>query len=158
MDSMRGYLLGITVVALCCGILSSVLGKKSISGASVKFLCGIVMLLTVVGPLINLRPGNMQGIFNSFSQESDAVTAFGKETALKEYAAIIKDRTAAYILDKAKNLGVELTVEVTLSDNEPMVPCGVKLSGAISPYAKNVLSDMIAKDLGIRVEEQIWTG
>ena len=60
-------------------------------------------------------------------------------------------------MDKAESLGAELTVEVTLSDDELMVPCAVKLSGAISPYAKKVLSDTIAKDLGIQVEEQIWT-
>ena len=158
MESVRGYLLGITVVALCCGILSAVLGKKGLTSGTVKFLCGIVMLLAVVGPLLNLQIGNLQGSFKGFSQEADAVTAFGRETALKEYAGIIKERTAAYILDKAESLGAELTVEVTLSDDEPMVPCAVKLSGAISPYAKKVLSNTIANDLGIQVEEQIWTG
>ncbi|MBO5891759.1 MAG: hypothetical protein J6Q30_03500 [Oscillospiraceae bacterium] len=158
MGSVREYLLGITVVALCCGVLSSVLGKKGLAGGTVKFLCGMVMLLAVVGPLLSLRIGDMQGAFKDLSQDANAITAFGRETALKEYAGIIKERTAAYILDKAESLGAELTVEVTLSDDEPLAPCGVKLSGAISPYAKKVLSDTIAKDLGVQVEDQIWTG
>jgi len=157
MESVREYLLSITVVALCCGVLSAVLGKKGLTGSTAKFLCGIVMLLAVVGPLLNLRIGDLQGTIKGLSQEADAVTAVGRENALKEYVGIIKERTAAYILDKAESLGAELTVEVTLSDDEPMVPCAVKLSGAISPYAKKVLSDTIAKDLGIQVEEQIWT-
>ena len=158
MESVREYLLGVTATALCCGILTSILGKKGMCGNTVKFLCGIVMILAVVGPLLNLQLISLKESFHTLSLETGAVAAFGQETALKEYADIIKDRTAAYILDKAESLGAELTVEVTLSDEVPLVPCGVKLTGAISPYAKKVLSDSIAKDLGIDVEEQVWTG
>lgn len=158
MESVRGYLLSITVVALCCGVLSSVLGKKGLNGSSVKFLCGIAMLLAIVGPLLNLRIGDIKGSFSGFSQQSKAMAAYGQETAIKEYAGIIKERVAAYILDKAESLGAELTVEVTLRDEVPLTPCAVKLSGAISPYAKKVLSDTIAKDLGIQAEAQTWIG
>ena len=158
MESVREYLLGVTTAALCCGILTTILEKKGMCGSTVKFLCGIVMILAVVSPLLNLQLSNLQGAFHDLSLETGAVTAFGQETALKEYADIIKGRTAAYILDKAESLGAELTVEVTLCDEEPLAPCGVKLSGAISPYAKKVLSDTIVRDLGIDAEEQIWTG
>ena len=158
MESLRGYLLSVTVVAMCCGVLSSLTGKKGLTGSTVKFLCGIVMLLVVIGPLVNIEIGNMQGSLKDFSQEAKSVAAFGQETALKEYAGIIKERTAAYILDKAESLGAELTVEVTLSDDDLLVPCAVKLSGTISPYAKRVLTDTIAKDLGIQEGEQTWTG
>ena len=158
MESVREYLLCITVTALCCSILSTILGKKGMCGNAVKFLCGIVMILAVVGPLLNLQMSNLKSTFHDLSLETGSITAFGQESALKEYADIIKDRMAAYILDKAESLGAELTVEVTLSEEVPLVPCGVKLSGAISPYAKKVLSDTIARDLGINAEEQVWTG
>ena len=158
MESVRGYLLSITVAALCCGILSSVLGKKGLTGSTVKFLCGIVMLLTVVGPLLDIQIGDLENSFKGLSQEANSITAFGQETALKEYAGIIKERTAAYILDKAESLGAELTVEVTLSDDDLLVPCAVTLSGTVSPYAKKVFTKTIVKDLGIQEEEQIWTG
>ena len=158
MESVREYLLGVTTTALCCGILTAILGKKGMCSSTVKFLCGIAMILSVVVPLLDLQIGSIQGTFQNLSMETKTVTAYGEETALKEYADIIKSRTAAYILDKAKSLGAELTVEVTLCDEVPLAPSGVKLSGAISPYAKKVLSDTIANDLGINAEEQIWTG
>ena len=158
MESVRGYLLSVTAAALCCGILSSVLGKKGLTGSTVKFLCGIVMLLTVVGPLLNIQIGDLENSFKELSLDADNVAAFGQEAALNEYAAIIKERTAAYILDKAESLGAELTVEVTLSDDDLLVPCAVKLSGTVSPYGKKVLAETIAKDLGIQEEAQTWTG
>ena len=58
MESLRGYLLSVTVVAMCCGILSSLTGKKGLTGSTVKFLCGIVMLLVVIGPLVNIEIGS----------------------------------------------------------------------------------------------------
>ena len=69
---------------------------------------------------------------------------------------IIKARTQAYILDKARSLDVALTVEVFLDDATIPAPCGVRIEGAISPYAKKVLSQMMKDDLGIPPEEQIW--
>ena len=158
MDAVRGYLLSVISAALCCGILTGILGKKGICGGTVKFLCGIVMILVIVSPILNVRLKNFTEFFDDMSFEAGAVTAFGQESATDAYGDIIKSRTAAYILDKAKSLGAELTVEVTLSEVVPMAPCAVRLSGAISPYAKKVLSDTIARDLGIKTEEQTWTG
>jgi len=158
MESIREYLLGVTVAALCCSVLVSVLGKKGMAGSTVKFLCGIVMLLSVLGPLVNIRFGSFGDILDDISLEGESAAVFGQEAAQKEYSDIIKKRTAAYILDKAKSLGAELMVEVTLNDAIPPVPCAVRLSGSITPYAKKVLSETISRDLGIKTEEQTWNG
>lgn len=158
MDAVRGYLLSITSAALCCGVLSGILGKRGVYGSTVKFLCGVVMLISVVGPLLNVKLDSFVEYFDNLSAEASAVVSIGDEAALKQNADIIKERTAAYILDKANSLGAELTVEVTLSDTAPRVPCAVRLRGTITPYAKKVLSELIARDLGIKTEEQTWIG
>jgi len=157
METVRGYLLSITITALCCGVLTSFLGKKGICASTVKFLCGVVMILAVVGPILNVRLDNLADYFNFSVLDASVEAEYGQEVAKDKYIKIIKDRTAAYILDKAKTMGAELTVEVTLSDAAPLVPCAVKLSGNISPYTKKVLSNMIAQDLGIDTEAQVWS-
>jgi hypothetical protein len=68
----------------------------------------------------------------------------------------IIQQTQAYILDKARSLDAELTVEVFLGDGTIPVPIGVRLEGNISPYARKLLSQMLQDDLGIPAEEQIW--
>ena len=71
---------------------------------------------------------------------------------------IIKGETEAYILDKAASLGVELEVDVLLEDMYPMAPKTVRLSGSVSPYVRNRLQNIIAEELGISKENQIWIG
>jgi len=107
---------------------------------------------------VNIRFGSFGDILDDISLEGESAAVFGQEAAQKEYSDIIKKRTAAYILDKAKSLGAELMVEVTLNDAIPPVPCAVRLSGSITPYAKKVLSETISRDLGIKTEEQTWNG
>ena len=71
-------------------------------------------------------------------------------------ADIIKAETEAYILDKASQLNVELSVEVTI--DEENIPTAVTLSGEVSPYARRQLQEIIESDLGIAKENQRWTG
>jgi hypothetical protein len=47
-------------------------------------------------------------------------------------------------------------VEVELSDEEIPVPKTVSVTGKISPYAKKQLSEMMERELGIKVENQKW--
>ena len=60
-------------------------------------------------------------------------------------------------MDKARALQVSLTVDVILDDSGIPAPCGVRISGQVSPYAKGVLSDFMEKELGISRKEQLWT-
>ena len=48
-------------------------------------------------------------------------------------------------------------VEVTVDTSQTPVPNAVRVSGQISPYGKKQLQQMIANDLGIALEAQIWT-
>ena len=87
---------------------------------------------------------------------TDAV-AEGEQQTKTALARLIKQRTCAYILDKAQALNVALEVEVTLSDDDIPVPEAVRLKGKVSPYAKGRLQTIIAEDLGIEKERQTWT-
>lgn len=158
MEAVGEYLLRVTVCALVCGVLTGILGGKGLPGAMVKLLCGIFMTLAVLNPLLGLRLESLTDFTGDFSLDAEAFAADGKNAALEAQSDIIKERVRAYILDKAESLGVELTVEVTLKDADPPVPCGVRLTGRIAPYEKGVLSRMIADDLAVAVEDQIWIG
>lgn len=158
MESIRDYLLGITAAALLCSILTRLLGSKGTLGTAVKLLSGVFMALTVVGPLVNIRIDALGDLTQGISYDASAAAADGENSAMEAMGEIIKEQTRAYILDKAESLGAELAVEITLNSDDPPVPCAVRLAGQVSPYAKSVLSACIAEDLGIGVEDQIWTG
>ena len=55
-------------------------------------------------------------------------------------------------------LGAAVTVEVTLSQDDPPVPEYVEIFGEISPYIKLRLEELIQEELNIAKENQRWTG
>ncbi len=156
MAAVGEYLLRVCGAAVLCAVISGFMDKKGMLGAAVKLLTGIFMVVTLMGPLVNIRLTAVENVFLDFEQEADDLAASGENSARETMMTIIKDRTEAYILDKANALGASLTVEVTLNTDDIPTPKGVHLMGNISPYAKKRLTDIIQTDLGIFAEAQTW--
>ena len=157
MDGIREYLVGVAAAAILCGIANSLIGTKGTVGVTIKLLSGLLMLMVVIRPWTSV---SLDGFFNwaeDISAEGADVVASGEMLAEEAYKDSIIQQTEAYILEEARALGCELTVEVVLSDGEIPVPSQVRLTGSVSPYAKGKLSTMLTDTLGIRREEQIWT-
>lgn len=74
--------------------------------------------------------------------------------ALREH---ITSQTEAYVLEKAKALGADLKIEITLSTTDPPLPVGATITGNISPYSKAQLTDIFVNDIGIPEAQLIWT-
>ena len=133
------------------------MGDKGTQGAVAKLLTGIFLALTVISPLAKVELNRLADIVLDHRQSGLAAAAAGEEMTRQALAESIKSRSEAYILDKAAALEVSLTVEVEVTDEDIPVPCQIRLSGQVSPYAKNRLSGIITEDLGIEKERQIWT-
>ena len=88
--------------------------------------------------------------------EAEETRDDGIESASSAMADIIKQQTEAYILDKAVSLGVNIDVNVKMSDTNPPVPKEVILSGNVSPYMKNKMIQYITANIGISEENQRW--
>ena len=87
--------------------------------------------------------------------EGEAAAQAG-EVMAKEYStSIISAEVEAYILDKAAELGCEISAEVRLDDGG--LPQSVVLSGELAPAQKAELSRMLARDLGLGEEAVIWS-
>ncbi len=154
---MSGYLIGIIAAALVCGIVEKLLGDKGAIGLMGRLLCGVFLVLTFLSPLKSVRLRNLNLRTNDYAQAVEEARDDGAELAQSALADGIKQRTEAYILDKAAGMDVALSVEVTLDESQIPMPESVRLTGAVSPYAKQRLTNIIQEDLGIDKEHQIWT-
>ena len=152
MDAIKDYLLSITAAALICGIVNSLSGKGS-TGKLLKLLSGLFLAAAVIKPAVEVKLDNIYNFTDNLSVNSDIVVSQGENLAAEEMKRIIKEKTEAYILDKAKALGAEIAVEVTLHDYTPV---GVTIEGDVSPYVKKNLSANITQELDIPPEEQVW--
>lgn len=157
MEHIRAYILAVVAAAILCGLVLTLVGKKSTTGAVIKLLCGLFLSLTLIVPLSG--PGLLDfSSYESFwENEAQYYASAGQESALDQIETIITEQCQAYILDKAASLGANIQVVIRLSEEDTPVPWEVTVTGNISPYGKSVLKKWIADELGIPEERQIWT-
>ncbi len=157
MNGIAEYLLSVSAAAIIGSVVLRLLSGKGSTATVGRMLCSLFVALTVITPITKVRISDLTGLLPDASADANAVVAQGQSDAKKAMAESITARVEAYILDKATQLGVKLTVQVELSDDTIPVPVRLRLKGNISPYTKGKLQKMIQDDLGIDKENQIWT-
>lgn len=152
---MKSYILSIVAAAVLCGIIRNFLDEKSTAGKILNLLGAILMTITIIVPIKQFSFYEFNDYIGSIKLDGQRYATDGNIQAQESVQRFIKAESEAYILDKAKKLDAEITVEVELNI-EDNIPCGVTMTGAVSPYAKEVLSSFVEDSLGIAKEKQIW--
>lgn len=156
MEALAQYIYSVSGAGLICAVLRHMTKATSQAGIC-RLLTGVFMLLTLLLPLGDIHFDGLPAMYPDVSLEAERAVSEGKESYQNALAQSISHRTQAYILDKGARLGVSLTVQVELSKDPMPVPVRVRLSGNVSPYAKSRLQQILANELGIPKEDQIWT-
>ena len=154
MDALRQYVISVVAGAMICGIAMSLFSKGALRQI-LKMLCGLILSLCVLRPMMKGEIWDSFRFEDFLSDEAAQTAAMGEEYSDRAIREIIKSETEAYILDKAQSLGAKVSAEVSLSLDG--VPVAVRIGGSLSPYIKRELSDYISRDLGISKENQVWT-
>jgi len=154
---MKAYIISIVSAALICSIVKVLLPDKSAIGKIVGLLAGVLMTVTIISPLVKISFDRVENYFSSITMESQDYIADGELAAKENLRSVIKDRTEAYILDKATRLGLTVSVEVELDDSNHSIPCGATIQGSVSPYAREMMCKFMEDTLGIPKENQKWT-
>ncbi len=157
-DAIAQYLLSVTAAAIICGITNGLLGKNKTLTPISKLLTGLFLSLTIIRPLVHVDIAGILPSSAQFSADAQRIVSDAEEFAQDQQADIIKTKSEAYILDKAISLGADLKVQITLSDEDPPVPCAIQIIGKVSPYAKTQLGQIIERDLAIPKGAQEWIG
>ena len=158
MESVKSYILRVIAAAMFSAVILSLIGKSSGFHKLLKLMCGVLMTLVLVSPLIKAKISLPVRYMEVLSDEADAIAANAQMDAQRQLCDIIKERTEAYIVEKARQLNSEITASVALEmDKDYPVPKSVHLEGNISPYARKRLSQTIQDDLGIASEDQTWS-
>ncbi len=157
MEDLRQYLLSVTAAALVCALAGRLLPKSGMVTSIGKTVMGLFLALTVISPWAKLQLSQLEDLQLNLQQDSAYAVSEGVEATKQNLHDIIKARAEAYILDKAEDLQLSLSVQVELAGEDIPVPAAVALQGAASPYAKMRLQSIIAEDLGVAREDQLWT-
>lgn len=155
MEGIREYVLSLTAAALLCGLLLAI-PQEGTAKELTKLLCAVALTLCALGPLVRMDWSGIRGGLENFESLGQAYAAQGENEARQAMEDIIKQRTAAYILDKAQELGLNLEAEVELGEDG--LPSAVRLQGQAPPYSRELLEQTLTRELGIAKEKLIWIG
>ncbi len=153
MADIRQYLLSIIASAIICAIIVNTIGKNGVVACVIRLLCGLFIVYTILSPWTKMHRIDLTSYFTDLKTDASLSVSEGKEAAEQAGTTLIKQQLEAYILDKATSLDMDISVEVIM-DN--MVPTCVKISGVVSPYGKQRLTQIISDELGISKENQLW--
>ncbi|MEA4965740.1 MAG: hypothetical protein VB055_07960 [Oscillospiraceae bacterium] len=156
MEQLRNYLLGVVCAAMAVAILSALLKDGAIKRA-VSLVGGTVLLLAVLTPLVKADLDKFGQYLSQVELQTDEMTS-GVTVGNKELMAeIIRDKTEAYILDKAAGLGAEITASVSVAtDADYPYPDGAMITGTLSAGQKASLQAYLRDSLAIPEERQVF--
>lgn len=156
MEALGQYMITVTTGALLCGLLLGIAPKGAAQGIF-RLLCGAFLTVSLLYPIRRMDLSDFLSLdFLDQLSDGEAVAAMGQEFSHRTLSDIIKAEAEEYILDKAAEAEADLTVQVTVAGEDIPVPTSVSLSGSFTASARSCLESLIAEDLGIPKENQLW--
>ena len=153
---MKTYLIGFAAAALCVTVLSSLLQKGALR--QVFLLAGGVFLtVQVLSPLVKGELERFSQYLAGMELRQDAMESGIAVDNREIMAAIMKEKTEAYILDKAAALGAEVEAEVEVLQGEHYpYPHRCVIRGVLSADQQRELCKELALSLASPEERQVY--
>ena len=151
--AVREWLAAVVAVSLLLAAVQSLVPEGNLKRIA-SFTGGLLLLLVLLQPLEDLTGSLAVPDFGKYSrtvQDRQAELEQAEETLLAEGIA---SRTAAYIWDKAAELGLSVTVRVETAAGEAGVP--LPWSAEVTGPWSQELSAYMERELGIPQERQVW--
>lgn len=155
MEAIGEYILRLVCGALICGLILSLTGADGPGGKLRSMLCGLFLAYLAVSPLVNLELGDLTYMDPHIAAQAEELAQAGALDAKDAMAQRISEQCDAYILNKADELALTLTAEVTL-DPDSCVPVSVRITGTAAPYDRETLIGYITNTLGIERSNIQW--
>lgn len=152
MTAIKNWIFG---VIIACGILSlcyAVLPKGKFR-TILRCSGGLVLLFALIQPLLQADWSEMLRSYEDWRADLTMQSEAYQKSRGEELIALIAEKTAAYIEEKAMAMGVVCHAQVDCEDRD-----GVPFPAAVTldiPYEK-LLSELIEKELDISPENQNW--
>ena len=156
MEDIRQYLLSVIAASIISALAIRISGKTGAFVSVVKLLAGIFIIITVIAPWTKLKLNDLSSYFSDLQLQASDAAQLGESLAVDAKTSIIRTQIEAYILDKASVLDLNIEDEVIVTGTEPLQPESVTIKGTVSPIGKQRLGQIIADELGIPKEKQLW--
>jgi stage III sporulation protein AF len=154
MDFLRTWFLEVAGTAIV-GVFALAVTPPGTVKKIVRAASALLLMIAVLRPLTGWS-GSHPADIGAWRAEP-GVTAPFSESRDELLSAIIAERTAAYIVNKAQALGLVITVsaQCRMGEHYPE-PWAVTILSERPEHAKSALGGLIGQDLGIPAERQFY--
>ncbi len=127
---------------------------------SLAIICAVAMCAAIASPLAELDFDAYSKAMARYERDAERYISKGEDYSKNLNRTIIEDECRAYILDKADEIGAELsdvTVTAMWSSDGYWYPHEVRIVSSAADEQKSRLSDYIQTQLGISISDQNWS-
>ncbi len=150
MQFFRQWLLGVVACALLTGAAEQ-LSPEGMGRRLIHFTGGLLLIAAMLRPLAQLELPEAYGFAGSYREAVARLELELGDARERELRRGIAEELEAYIEDKAGQLGADVRAEVAMGE-DGVLPERATLHGTYS----EPLSALLASELGIAKEKQIW--
>lgn len=159
MAGLRGWLLALVAASLICALADALMPKGAVKRVG-RLVCGLVLASAILSPLAGLDVESGQSWLERHLASVEFQRAELEEEVNSQMKVIIEQEYAAYIVDKAAQLGLTCSarVECVRSEEGLYLPVRTEVSGALGEGERAQLVQIIGEDLGVPEPEQRYIG
>ena len=157
-EALRGWVLGLCGAAAVCALALAVCPKGRVNGV-LRVVCGAVMTIALLSPVVDFDFGVYSESLEKYRIEADAAANSASKSEDILSRTIIENECAAYILDKAVEVGLTMSsvrVSARWSVDGFWYPYEAAMEASGTQAAKTELAEIVASDLGIPPDRQVW--
>ena len=158
MTLFKDWLLGVTAAAMLLAMAEGLTPKGTVRQIG-KLTGGLVLMVAILQPVLKVDYGTLSGSLSRFRDDLGIYEAEPKTENLQLMKSIIEAKSAAYIQDKAADLGIMCQAEVACtadSEEEYPYPAAATVTGDLTEAEISRLQILIEGDLAIPVQAQTY--
>lgn len=157
MGAVRSWLLAVIAAALLCAVADALMPPGAVKRVG-RLVCGLVLIGAILSPLAALDLEGSQRWLEGYLVSVRTRETELEETVNDQIKVIIEQKYAAYIVDKAAQLGLtcRARVECGLSEDGLYLPVRTEVTGSMTADVQGRLIRIILSDLGVPAESQIY--
>ena len=153
MALLQTWLFSLTAVSLLLAVAEALVTQESIRRV-LRLAGGVLMILVLLRPVAQIDLEDLALSLEDYRREAEELRETYQTRQQEDLAAGIEEELASYIWDKARELGLDCQVRVSVEAGAEgaLLPSAVAVD---APYNAE-LSAVIQEELGVPREKQTW--
>lgn len=157
-EFVHNYIQTLVYSAVFC-FLALTLTPEGSGKKAVGIACAAAMMIAAISPVVSIDLSDYSKTLTEYKLKAEEYTESGKTESENLNRLYIQDKCQAYILDKAKEMGAdisEVTVTAEWSTDGFWYPVSCEIRYGCTEQQRAELEALISAQLGISKDEQKW--